>query len=147
MVRFAVGGNEKGQCNVESWQDIVAVCAGSYHTVGLKADGTVVAVGGNDVHRCNTENWCDIVAIYCGDYIVGLKSDGTVVATGCDKKIERDLKCWHGIGPVDIEKQKLQMQKEEEQRRQWAAAGKCQYCGGKLGGIFIKICKVCKAKS
>lgn len=32
----AVGDNKYGQCDVNGWRDIVAVAAGSYHTVGLK---------------------------------------------------------------------------------------------------------------
>ena len=41
----AVGNNRDGQCYVGSWTDIVAISAGAYTTVGLKADGTVVAAG------------------------------------------------------------------------------------------------------
>ena len=58
------------------------VSAGKDHTVGLKADGTVVAVGDNDRGRCDVDGWTDIVAISAGHYhTVGLKADGTVVAT------------------------------------------------------------------
>jgi hypothetical protein len=35
-----------GQCDVGNWTDITQVAAGTYHTVGLKLDGTVVAAGG-----------------------------------------------------------------------------------------------------
>ena len=34
--------------------------AGLYHTVGLKADGTVVAVGENDYGRCDVSGWTNI---------------------------------------------------------------------------------------
>jgi tetratricopeptide (TPR) repeat protein len=78
----AVGNNDKGQCNVRPWKDIIAISAGYRHTVGLKADGTVVAVGENYEGQCDVENWKDIVAISAGDYhTVGLKADGTVVVT------------------------------------------------------------------
>lgn len=33
------------------------VAAGASHTVGLKADGTVVAVGDNDSGQCNLFDW------------------------------------------------------------------------------------------
>ena len=33
-----------GQCNVSGWRDIIAVSAGWFNTVGLKADGTIVVV-------------------------------------------------------------------------------------------------------
>ena len=94
---MAVGSNDEGQCNVSDWRDIIAVAAGGRHTLGLKADGTVVAAGitdgrevdfdaatsSNDYGQCNVSDWRDIVAISAG-YIhsVGLKRDGTVVAVG-----------------------------------------------------------------
>ena len=37
--------------------EIVAVAAGSYHTVGLRADGTVVAAGANDSKQCDFSGW------------------------------------------------------------------------------------------
>jgi alpha-tubulin suppressor-like RCC1 family protein len=33
------------------------VAAGEFHTVGLKADGTVVAVGDNSFGQCNVGGW------------------------------------------------------------------------------------------
>ena len=53
----ATGDNKYGQCNVESWNDIVAIYAGDMHTVGLKSDGTVIATGKNDVGQCDTGEW------------------------------------------------------------------------------------------
>ena len=94
----AVGENDYGQCNVNTWQDIVAVIAGSYHTVGLKSDGTVVATGNNDDGQCNVDDWRDIVAINAGNsYTLGLKSDGTVVATGDNFAGQCDVSDWHDI--------------------------------------------------
>ena len=62
------------------------IAAGWSHTVGLKADGTVIVTGSNNpwLEVCN---WRDIAAIseglhYGSDHIVGLKNDGTVVAVG-----------------------------------------------------------------
>jgi len=52
-------------------------------TIGLRADGTVVATGGNFDGECDVSNWTDIIAIDTdGNHTVGLKSDGTVVAAG-----------------------------------------------------------------
>jgi hypothetical protein len=71
---------------------MIAISAGGYYTVGLKANGTVVAVGSNkdtDDGRVTAKGWCDtgawrdIVAISAGrTHTVGLKSDGTVVSVG-----------------------------------------------------------------
>ena len=84
---MAVGDNDYGKCNVSDWTDIVAVSAESYHTVGLKSDGTVVATkfsgkSYNYLGQCDVSGWTDIVAVSAGyGHTVGLKSDGTVVAT------------------------------------------------------------------
>ena len=55
-----VGLNDDGQCDVSGWTDIIAVSAGSYNTVGLKSDGTVVAAGSNENNRSNVTGWKDI---------------------------------------------------------------------------------------
>ena len=52
--------NGGGQCNVSGWHDIVAVFSGWGHTVGLKADGTVVTVGSNKYGQCNVTGWRNI---------------------------------------------------------------------------------------
>jgi alpha-tubulin suppressor-like RCC1 family protein len=44
--------NDYGQCDVSRWRDIVAVAAGSTHTLGLRADGTVMATGNNSDGQC-----------------------------------------------------------------------------------------------
>ena len=35
----------------------MSVSAGGWHTVGLKADGTVVAVGANGDGQCDVSDW------------------------------------------------------------------------------------------
>lgn len=56
------------------------------HTVGVKANGTVVAVGDSSFCKCNVFGWRNIVAVSAGrGHTVGLKSDGTVVAVGDNK--------------------------------------------------------------
>ena len=74
--------DEKGQCNVDEWNDIIAISTSYAYTVGLKKDGTVVWAGTNKYGRCDVENWKDIVAVSTGsEHTVGLKSDGTVIST------------------------------------------------------------------
>jgi len=74
------------------------ISAGSYHTVGLKSDGTVVAVGNNYCGQCNVQGWTDIVAISAGcGLTVGSKSDGTVVAVGSNGFGECDVQGWTDI--------------------------------------------------
>ena len=74
---------DDGGSNVDGWTNIIAISAGELHTVGLRADGTVVAVGSNNEGQINVGGWANIIAISAGElYTLGLKSDGTVVGTG-----------------------------------------------------------------
>ena len=72
--------------SMELWNDIASrdmISTRGSHTVGLRADGTVVAVGLNISGQCDVSDWTDIVAISAGSkHTVGLKADGTVVAVG-----------------------------------------------------------------
>ena len=54
---MAIGRNDCGQCNVDSWTDIVAVVAGSCCTIGLRKDGKLVAVGNNKMGQCDVFDW------------------------------------------------------------------------------------------
>ncbi len=42
------------------WHEIVAVAAGSMHTLGLRTDGTVVATGSNQHGQCDVAGWAAI---------------------------------------------------------------------------------------
>ena len=75
--------------------------AGGDHTVGLKADGTVVAAGSNNWGQCDVAGLKDIVAVSAGDdYTVGLKADGTVVAVGDNNVGQCDVADWTDIVAV-----------------------------------------------
>ena len=91
----------------ELW-DTMAVrktlAAGYRHTVGLKADGTVVAVGYNEYGQCDVSGWTDIVAVAAGiSHTVGLKADGTVVAVGDNYFGRCDVSDWTDIVAVAAE--------------------------------------------
>ena len=74
------------------------ITAGSNNTVGLKADGTVVAVGSDYKGKCDVSNWKDIVEISAGyNHTVGLKADGTVVAVGINNSCQCDVSTWKDI--------------------------------------------------
>jgi alpha-tubulin suppressor-like RCC1 family protein len=101
----AAGDNDLGCCDVGSWQNITQVDAGYRHTVGLKADGTVVAVRDNEENNygeCNVGGWTNITQVAAGAYhTVGLKADGTVVAVGRNDEGECNVGGWTGIIQVD----------------------------------------------
>lgn len=65
------------------WEDIIAISDGSSHTLGLRADGTVVATGDNDGGQCDVNSLTGIVAISAGALqSFCLKEDGTMVTAG-----------------------------------------------------------------
>lgn len=82
---IATGKNKNGQCDVSYWREIAipeeeifepeaeasmfplttvrgdtTLSAGLNHTLGLRADGTVVAVGNNEYGRRGVGDWTDI---------------------------------------------------------------------------------------
>lgn len=77
------------------------LCAGGFHTVGIKEDGTLVATGSNSFHQCNTSGWMDIVSVTAGSFhTVGLTEDGTVVAVGSNEEGESNVSNWRDIVKV-----------------------------------------------
>ena len=44
----------------ERLEDIVSIVTAGNYTVGLKADGTVVATGWNEYGQCDVSGWTDI---------------------------------------------------------------------------------------
>jgi len=80
------------------------VSAGSYYTLGLKDNGTVVAVGESCCGQCDVTNWTDIIQVAAGWYhTVGLKPDGTAVAVGLDSSGQRNVGNWTGITQVSTD--------------------------------------------
>lgn len=83
-------------------QQMTPLACGSFHSVGLHSDGTVVAIGWNeDVGQCDVDDWTDIVAVSAGaNHTVGLHSDGTVVAVGKNEGSQCDVDGWTDIVAV-----------------------------------------------
>lgn len=85
----AAGKNDKGQCDVEEWEDIISVVSFIKGSIGLKADGTLVTSG----EIPDVRGWSDIVAISNGDGILlGLRADGHILCAG--KGCESLTKDW-----------------------------------------------------
>lgn len=80
----ADGENRFGECNIFSWNSIVQVSCGNWHTVGLKNDGTIVSCGSNANGQCDvTDYQKKAIAVSCGRYHTAvLFSDGHVKVAG-----------------------------------------------------------------
>jgi alpha-tubulin suppressor-like RCC1 family protein len=74
--------------------------SGQDHTIGLKADGTVV-IAGRHAYSEKIQAWRDIVAIGAGfQHSVGVKKDGTCVAAGMNPDGECNVAEWTDIVTV-----------------------------------------------
>ena len=99
------GYNEKDRCGISNWTDIKAISTGRHHTVGLKADNTVISTkytGKEEYHgQCEVSEWTNIVAVSAGwEHTVGLKSDGSVVAVGNNEDGQCEVSEWRNIVAV-----------------------------------------------
>ena len=101
MAFYALGEKER---SFELWGQLTernTVSVGSYHTVGLKTDGTVVSAGADGYGQCDVDDWTDIIAVSAGSlHTVGLKTDGTVVSTGYNAHNRCDVCSWADIVAV-----------------------------------------------
>ena len=71
------------------------IAAGDLHTLGLRADGSIVAVGNNSSRQCEVSEWNEIMAVAAGsNYSVGLRADGSVVAVGRNSYGRCDISDW-----------------------------------------------------
>lgn len=77
------------------------LAAGYRHSVGLRADGTVIAAGDNEKGQCDVAGWADITEVAAGAaHTVGLRRNGTVAATGDNGYGQCDVAEWTGIRSV-----------------------------------------------
>ena len=91
----AWGENVDGQCDVPAGlADVVAVAAGEYHSLALKADGTVIAWGANWYGQCDVPPFCspslDIAAGWFQSLSIIPDSDGDGVADAVELDLGRD---------------------------------------------------------
>lgn len=90
----------------EIWDKIAVrdtISAGGSHTVGLRADGTVIAVGKDEDGQCNVADWTDIVSVSAGEsHTVGLRANGTVVAVGNNEYGQCEVSDWTNIAAVSV---------------------------------------------
>jgi alpha-tubulin suppressor-like RCC1 family protein len=81
----AWGDNAYGQTNVPSGlSNVVALAAGTYHSLALQADGTVAAWGDNAYGQTNVPSGLSNVVALAGgqEHSLALRADGTVAAWG-----------------------------------------------------------------
>lgn len=90
---------EDGQDNVGGWRNIISVKCSDYITVGLRANGTVIATGSLlEEDQAEIDSWTDIVAIEAGTFhVLGLKADGTVEFAGDETRAYSRVSDWTNV--------------------------------------------------
>jgi len=80
---------------VATWRHVVAVSAGSRHTVRVTASGRVLAAGDDTAGQCDVATWLDVVAVAAGSaHTLGLRSDGSVLTAGTNDDGQCDVERW-----------------------------------------------------
>jgi len=82
---LAWGDNAYGQCDVPVGDDFVAVAAGGYHGVALRADGSLAAWGDDRHGECDVpegNTFVEVAATTFGGSSFALKVDGSIVGWG-----------------------------------------------------------------
>ena len=83
------------------WTNIVAVEAGLFYEVGLKADGTVVLTDPSLLESSDIADWTGIAAIGAGCFhVIGVRMDGTVTAVGDNQYGQCDVDEWTDVVAV-----------------------------------------------
>lgn len=76
-----VSGN--GKLDARKWTNIIKICSGSRHIVGLKSNGKVVAFGDNTYHQCDVASWKNVQNIFAKDKLtVGITNNDEMLITG-----------------------------------------------------------------
>ena len=108
------GFSDARERSFQIWDKIAVrntISASDDNTVGLRADGTVVAVGSNWNGQCNVGGWTDVVAIAAvnstnispsNSHTIGLRADGTVVAVGSNGKGQCDVDDWTDVVAIAV---------------------------------------------
>ena len=94
IVATTAGDNTFHQTDVPALAtNLVAIAAGAWHSLGLRADGTVVAWGDNSGGQCAVPGTLtDAVAIAAGGYhSLAIKANGAVVAWGANDYGQTDV--------------------------------------------------------
>lgn len=82
---LAWGDNSFGQLGIpQPNQGFIAIAAGEYHSLGLRADGSIAAWGKNEQGQCDVPPPnAGFIAVAAGfEHSLGLKSDGSIIGWG-----------------------------------------------------------------
>lgn len=98
---LAAGSNNKKQCDISGWSDIIKLAAGGDHSVALKRDLKVVATGDDTYGQCKVSSWKDISDIAAGSgHTVGVTRQGKAVAAGDNTYGQCDVGSWSDVVSV-----------------------------------------------
>ncbi|MEA5048574.1 MAG: TIR domain-containing protein [Eubacteriales bacterium] len=99
---LALGNDQYGQCDVDSWRSVATIVAKRGPnvglTVGIDQDGAVVITGSSDLGQTKSLGWSGIQRVATdGRTVLGLRQNGTVFAAGDRSQGKGDTENWENI--------------------------------------------------
>lgn len=93
----ATGDNTCGQCNTQSWENVVAIAAGNFDSYGLTKDGKILHCGYGDMDKI--ASWQGISRIFAGNSVLGaLRQDGSFLCTAASAQHEE----WKNLSDLAV---------------------------------------------
>ena len=100
----AVGKNDKGQCNVSGWTDIVQIVCEDDTTYGLTKNGYVYVTGDGFRGQTRARNWKNIKQIAAGgELLLGIDAIGKVYSTAggpTPNDTVESVMCWTDVDKI-----------------------------------------------
>lgn len=93
---IAVGNNSNGQCDLDTWSDVVFIGARGGNSYCITKDGAVLTTD----DTLNVKDWGEIIYIDSGfntsggSNMIGLRSDGKLVFTGDNTFGQNNVDKW-----------------------------------------------------
>lgn len=110
-----IAGPDELRQEVADWKNIVQICAGNRHLLGVTKDGRVFAAGDRTNGKCDVTGW-------------KLFDNFQTLA---QERLEQ------------VEAYQQENFTRMENAKKWRAQGLCEQCGGEFVGVFMKKCGRC----
>ena len=124
--------------DITLWKNVVMIYANSGYVCGLKSDDTFLVADKKSGSLQGTEEQIT-------QKLKELQEEEQRRQREIQRKQEEERKCLAEEQRKRAEEQRCldEQRRAEEQSNRWGDQGLCRSCGGQIGGIFTKKCKVC----
>ena len=152
---LAIGSNKYGECDVEKWQNVIAIFTGKHYSLGLTKDGKLLIAGDiSDISGAYDELVKWRLFEDFDNYELEVKERSAERSKEIEEKIRKQQELEHErqLQETTKRRQEEEAKRQEELKKQQEliksrkASGVCQHCGSKFKGLFTKVCSSCGKK-